>query len=149
MKIKFKQIVSSVAPFRELSESKFPPKTSLDIYKVGKELDRELTAYQDLSRKVYLANKVPSDELGNYDLKQLQPKELEKFFKDLEELLNLEVEINDYKISMDTLERYNVSISPSTLAALDWLIDVEPAVEEAVAEPEIAEAKTKVAQKGK
>lgn len=149
MKLKFKQIVSSVAPFRELSESKFPPRTSLDIYKLGKELDKELSAYQELSKKIYVLHKVPSDDVGNYDLKKLKQEDLEKFFKDLEELLELEVEIGDYSLDIATFERFNIAISPAMLTVLDWLIDVgeEEKVEEPVAEPEPSKAKT--AQKGK
>lgn len=131
MKITFKQVLTSVVAFRELQELKFPPSVSLQVYKLGKELDREVEDYRELSKGVYKNNNVPETSEG-FDLKAIKPKEFEKISKELDELLEQEVEIKDYHIPVDTFERFNLPISTNLLIALDWLI--KPDEEEEIKE---------------
>lgn len=129
MKITFKQALSSVVAFRELQELKFPPSVALQVYKLGKELDRELEDYRELSKGIYKNNNVPETSEG-FDLKAIKPKQFDKVLKELDELLAQEVDLKDYHIPVETFERYDLPISTNLIIALEWLIQPEPEVEE-------------------
>jgi hypothetical protein len=129
MKIQYKQILGSVGAYRELQNFKFPPKIALDIYKLGKELDRELEAYNELSRNIYKEHKVPEVD-GRYNFEKMKPEDFQVFTKELEELLDAEAEIKDYHIPMSVFEKFNLNISPNMISALEWLIKPEESNEE-------------------
>jgi hypothetical protein len=121
MKLKIKQILVSVEPFVELQELKFPPKISMDIYKLGKELDKELEAYREMMKKIYAEYKVPESS-GMYSVKGLDPHIIKSLEHDLNELVNVEVEIGNYSIPFEVFEQNNITISPRMLIVLEWLI---------------------------
>jgi hypothetical protein len=122
MKLTFKQVVESASAFKELQAAKLPPRTSVDIYKLGKALDKEMEAYQALTRKLYDEHKVPKTN-GQYDLTKVE--DFDAVLKDLTELLETEVEIKEYSIPIELFERFDIPISTNLLISLNWLIKVE------------------------
>jgi hypothetical protein len=125
MNITFRKIIGSVGAFKELQELKFPPSVTLNVYKLGKELDRELETYRDLSKKIYVEHEVPEKADKSYDLNALEPDKFELLAKDLDELLDSEVELKNYNIPLEVFERFNLTISTAMLISLDWLIKPE------------------------
>lgn len=138
MNITYKQILNSVAAFKELQNLRFPPKTALDVYKLGKELDRELETYNELSVKLYKEYKVPEVD-GKYKFDELNSSDFSKLTDDLEELLDANAEIKEYHIPMETFERFDLNISPNLVMALEWLI--RPPMDEEVPKEKTAKAK--------
>lgn len=124
MKIKFKQALMSVAGFKELQELKFPPSITLQVYKLGKELDRELETYRELSKSIYKNHNVPEGD-GGFDLSKVDSDTFFKISQDLDELLDQEVELKDYDIPFSMIEKYNNTCSTNMLIALDWLLNPE------------------------
>lgn len=131
MKLTFKTILSSVKGLQELQELKFPPKISLDIYKMAKELDRELVAYRDLKDKIFKHYQIPENENG-YDLSKVPSDKIDKLLGELEHLGDAEVTINDYSVDINVFERFNLPITPAMLGQLEWFIkdSTEPVPEE-------------------
>lgn len=124
MNIKYRQLLGSVPAFKELQGLKLPPRNSLDIYKLGKALDKEIEAYQDLSKELYKRHKVPQTQDG-FDLTKLKTEDFDALAKDLDELLDSEIDLKDVSIPVEVFEKYDIPITASMLIALDWLIKVE------------------------
>jgi Ser-tRNA(Ala) deacylase AlaX len=122
MNIKLKQIIGSLGAFGELQALKFPPKVSLDVYKLGQELDKELAAYKELSQKIYKEHNVP-EENGRFKIESLTPEQSNALIQELEELGEADIEIRDYHIPIETIEKIDSNlISPNFIGALSWLI---------------------------
>lgn len=122
MKVTYKQLLNSLPAFRELQEMKLPPRTSLDIYKLGKEVDRELETYQEMAKKVYLEHGA-KEEGDNISLKEV--KDLDALAKDLKELQDSEADLKDTSIEVELFERFGLNVSTNMLIGLDWLINFE------------------------
>jgi hypothetical protein len=130
MKLPYRRLLNSITAFRELQEIKFPPRTSLDIYKLGKSLDKELETYQAMQRELYKRYEVPEKGQG-YDLAALKEDEASKLIADIEELMDAEADVKEMEIPLEIFEQNGVPISTNLLVALDWLIKIGDEKEEA------------------
>jgi hypothetical protein len=133
MKVTYKKLLNSISAFRELQEMKLPPRTSLDIYKLGKEVDRELETYQEMAKKVYLEHGAKEDG-ESLSLKEI--KDLDALTEDLKELQAAEADLKEVSIPVELFERFNLNVSTNMLIGLDWLIKFEEEEEEAKAATE-------------
>jgi hypothetical protein len=129
MKIQFDKVLMSMAAFKELQELKLPPSLSLQVYKLGKELDREMEAYRELTKQIYKNHGIPETPTG-FDLKEVDKDTFKKISEELDELLEQEMEIKDYHIPFETFERFNLPISTNLLIALEWLVKPEGEVKQ-------------------
>src|SRR5512141_735629 len=123
MKLTYRQLVSSIGAFNELQELRLTPKMALDIYKLGKELERELAAYRELSSKIYLQyGATTTPESGGLDTSTIKSEDYPKLGEDMDELLDSECEIKDYAIPMESFEKFSLNISPRMIGSLEWLL---------------------------
>jgi hypothetical protein len=139
MKLTLRQVLNSIPACNELHSIKLTPSVSMKVVKLGKELDNELDNYRTVSKGLYEHYKVPLIDTG-YDISALSESKIKKLQKDLEELLDAEVELRDVRIDISEIDKPHVEISANTLRALDWVFEKE---EE---ESEIPEAKSAGAQ---
>lgn len=137
MKITFKQILESIAPYNELNGMKYTPVVSLKIYKLGKELDRELQTYRDLGRKIYLKYEVPETEAG-FDPSNMKDEDRKAMEEEFNELLASEIDIADYKIPIESLDLPNNFVSPNTIGSLEWLFLVQEEKIQPISKPKKA-----------
>src|SRR5688500_8002559 len=134
MKLTLEQILNSVVPYRELQTLKLMPKTSLQVYKLGKEIDREWEAYRTVSRGIYEKYGVIESEVG-YNLDGLSPENRAALIAELDELIKCEVEVKDLKIPLEVLENSSNLISPNTIGPLEWMFEFEEEVPQGQPKP--------------
>ncbi|MEW6097210.1 MAG: hypothetical protein AB1567_11930 [bacterium] len=112
---KLKNIESSLA---KIILQELPFKLSYRLSKLAKSVKQNL---DDLSELLIPLGKKYGDitEQGIYEIRK-DPENLEKYYADLNEALNIEVEITYIPVSLQELE--NLKLTPLDLANLDWLI---------------------------
>ncbi len=123
MKLTLEQVLNSVAPYRELQTLKLPPRTALSVYKIGKEIDRELESYREVSNSLYKAYNATETPNG-YDMGSVKPEEQEKLIVELTELMKSEVEVKITKIPIEILESTGNNIAAATIGALEWVFEI-------------------------
>ena len=112
MKIKLLDILSNAEPIKELQETKLPVKVSYRIMRLVNKIQPELDTY-DVKRKQLIK------EFGDINkdglLQVTDPKKLEKFTIQIQELLNIEIDIDFQKIKVEELG--DLTISPKLLVS--------------------------------
>ena len=103
MKISLQKLIDSVQAFRELQQVSLPATVSFRLSKLVKAADEHLEDFSN-QRKA-LAEKESSPEEKN---------------KELKELLDLEVDLPDTRLSISDFG--DAKITPAALSALEWLI---------------------------
>lgn len=106
MKITYRELVDSVPSLNELTELKFMPRTSLDLSKALKKLDKELANFNEKYKEA---------------VKDLEDKDLKE--KTIDDLLGTEVEVDVEKINFSTIERTRSEVSPNLFNNLEWFIN--------------------------
>lgn len=129
MKITYKTVLSSLGALQEIQSLNLPPSYSLALYKNIKILRKELETYDEVRQKLDTefqeknADYVPVEgEVNPY---------MEQYQKDVEELVNTEMEVAIKKIDGTIFERFNINHTTQMLAMLDgWLLDIPEDTEE-------------------
>lgn len=112
MKLKLGELVQAKDGLVQLSQKELPIKSAYKISRILKAASSELENYEEQRTK--LIKKLGKEEGGNISV---PPEKKEEFIKELEGLLEVEVDINAEKI--DVKEFGNISISPGVLVKLD------------------------------
>lgn len=124
IKLTNKEILERVSILAELRNRKLPVKVSYAIGKNISKIERELKHYNDARQKIIeeycLKEKDGSLKIldGNYDI---DPKRLNKFNDDIDELKDIEVEIDVHKFNIELLNNYEMS--PEELICIDFMIE--------------------------
>ncbi len=123
MKLTNKALLNSISNLRVLSKKQLPVKVSYAIAKNISKIEKELTIYEierqkliDKYAKKDNEGKVVADNNG-----QIKFKDKENWEKDINELLDIEVEIEFHKFNIKHLE--GREISPAELIALEHMIE--------------------------
>ena len=144
MKITLRTILESITPYEELQSILFPPRASLNINKMARELQREYNDYREVARSIYIKYQTPEDEKG-FDIRELDTEVQEAIQKEINELLESEVEIKNLKVPFKVLEENKIMMKPPTIGALEWLFEFEEENEEVMqGEPKPKKSKLKV-----
>ena len=126
MKLTNRKIVNDANLLGNLTHKQLPIKVSYaiakNIYKIEKELEMYNKERQKLIDKYCL-----KDEEGNLIDENNQFKiadgNLESWNKDMNELLDIEIDINIHKFSKDDLFNSNCNITPAELMLIDYMIE--------------------------
>ena len=130
--MKLNQLVGSVQALKELSSLKLPAMLAFKISKVMNEVDEHLKVFESTRTKKL-------EELGVKEMKKEKGEDnekftgrytfkgnnAEKFQKEMEELLNQEVEIKIPEIKIENFkdsDSKELEISAQMLSTLGWLI---------------------------
>lgn len=120
MKIKLSQVVSSQEALKTLSTKLLPAKIAYKIQKNLRLLEPETTQYEKL-RSQLIMEKYGEEEVEGSGEFRVPPSNLAEFLKELNELLELEIEADIQKVTLpDTFE-----ISTADIYALSWMINME------------------------
>ena len=114
MKITISQLISTLNIEKELLPQKLPIRTAYNLSKIFARAREELEFYQERFKEIVIQYG-EKDENGNLIFLENEnvsiPKDkMEKCQKEITDLQNLELEIPDYSISLDSLEAIKISL---------------------------------------
>ena len=124
VKMTNKEILEKVNVLGEISLRKLPVKVSYAIGKNISKVERELKHYNKERQKLIEEYCLKEDDgtlkitEGNYDI---DPKRLEYFNKEINELQEIEVEMDIHKFNIELLNGYEMS--PGELMCIDFMIE--------------------------
>ncbi|HAT4339395.1 TPA: DUF1617 family protein [Clostridium perfringens] len=124
VKMTNKEILEKVNVLGEITARKLPVKVSYAIGKNISKVERELKLYNKERQKLIEEYCLKEDDgtlkitEGNYDI---DPKRLEDFNKEINELQEIEVEIDIHKFNIELLNGYEMS--PGELMCIDFMIE--------------------------
>ena len=113
MKVKLAQVVGSVEPLGKLMSNPMPAATAFRCAKVLKAVQSELETYDE-------ARKTLIEKYGEDGEMKPESKDWDKFIKEMNTLLDEEINVNGKKIKADSLSK--IEVAPTDLLSLDWLI---------------------------
>lgn len=114
MKITIYQLISTLNIEKELLPQKLPIRTAYNLSKIFTRAREELEFYQEKFKEI-VTQYGEKDKNGNLIFLENEnvsiPKDkIEKCQKEITDLQNLELEIPDYSISLDSLEAVKISL---------------------------------------
>ena len=115
MKLKLAEIVESVDGIKELSALKLPAKTAYQIARNMKLINAELDEFNK-ARSSLITDKygVRSEDGDSF---QVPPKNVEKFTKEMTDLLNMEINLDIYPVELTD----EVLLSADTMYRISWM----------------------------
>ena len=126
MKLKNRKIVNDANLLGNLTHKQLPIKVSYAIAKNISKIEKELEIYNKERQKL-IDKYCLKDEEGNLIDENNQFKiadgNLEAWNKDMNELLDIEIDINIHKFSKDDLFNSNCNITPAELMLIDYMIE--------------------------
>ena len=119
MKITIYQLVSTLGLEDSLSTQKLPVKTAYNLSKIFSRAYEELKFYQEKLQEI-LNQYGEKDSKGNIIFldngsASIQKDKIEECQKEILDLQNLEIEIPDYSISLDSLDNIKISLNEISL----------------------------------
>lgn len=116
MKIKLYEILNSIDILQQLRNQKFSIKVSYKIQRNLKQIQNEIDEINKIKKE--LIDKY-SEDLE--DKKKFIPEnKIEKINKELQDLLEEEIELDILKINID---EFILDISPNELSKIEWMIE--------------------------
>ena len=114
MKITIYQLISTLNIEKELLTQKLPIRTAYNLSKIFARAREELEFYQEKFKEI-ITQYGEKDESGNLIFLEnenisIQKDKIEECQKEITDLQNLELEIPDYSISLDSLETIKISL---------------------------------------
>ena len=126
MKLTNRKIVNDANLLGNLTHKQLPIKVSYAIAKNISKIEKELEIYNKERQKL-IDKYCLKDEEGNLIDENNQFKiadgNLEAWNKDMNELLDIEIDINIHKFSKDDLFNSNCNITPAELMLIDFMIE--------------------------
>ncbi|MDB8553883.1 hypothetical protein [Turicibacter sanguinis] len=126
MKLSHEVLVNSVPVLSKLNQLELPVKVAFILAKNIKEVDKSLESYNETRKKLLIQyaekdeNNMPkSDDAGNIIFKEGCQ---EKWGQDIQELLKLKTNIKIQPISTHDFFKAEISISPSELERIEFMI---------------------------
>lgn len=104
MKLKNGEIVDASAALKSIRKMRLPVKVSSDLVKLALKLDEPIKAFEEVKNglvETYKITAEPTEDGKGQTVKTSgKPEDLKKFFSELDELLNLEVEVVASKVRL-------------------------------------------------
>lgn len=127
MKITNRKIVNNTNLLAALTNKQLPIKISYAIAKNISKIEKELEIY-NIERQKIIDKYCIKDSKGNNAIDdnnqyKIDDKYLESFNKDINELLDIEIDINMHKINKDDLFDSNCNMTPAELMLIDYMIE--------------------------
>lgn len=127
MKITNRRIVNDANFLGTLNNKQLPIKVSYAISKNVSKLERELKIYNSEREKI-INKYCKKDEEGNLVIDEnnqyhIEYENIDVCNKELNELLDIEIEVNIHKFKLNDLMYGNYEMSPSEMALIDYMIE--------------------------
>lgn len=127
IQVKIADLLNSTETLQKLSQKDFKAKLAWTIARLLKAAEGEIQSFNDTRMNLIKKygekdenGELITDENGNC---KINPEEIDIFSKELNELIDSEVEINANKIKMDLLE--NIDFTPSDMALLEPFVEFD------------------------
>ena len=125
--VKISELLNSTETLQKLSQKDFKAKLAWSIARLLKAAEAEIQSFNDTRMNLIKKygekdenGELITDENGNC---KINPADIDVFSKELNELIDSEVEINANKIKMDLLE--NIDFTPSDMALLEPFVEFD------------------------
>ncbi|MEE0711604.1 MULTISPECIES: hypothetical protein [Peptostreptococcaceae] len=127
MKITNRRIVNDSNFLASLMHRQFPVKISYAISKNISKLESDLKIYNSEREKI-INKYCKKDEEGNLVIDESNNYSIEEEYidicnKELNELLDIEVDIDIHKFKLNDLLQCNLEVSPADLSLIDYMIE--------------------------
>lgn len=127
MKLTNRKVVNDANFLESLIHRQFPVKVSYAISKNVSKLEHELKIYNSEREKI-INKYCKKDEEGNLVIDEnnnynIEKESIDVCNKELNELLDIEIEVNIHKFKLDDLMYGNYEMSPSEMALIDYMIE--------------------------
>lgn len=118
--MKLRDLVDSRELLEYLSKQRFPAVFTFRLRSFIREISSTLLEYEKVRiDKVMLYG----EKIDDTDQWKVKEENTEVFLKDMNELLDTEVSVKEFKIRQSYLEDHKIPLSVQELEILDWLID--------------------------
>lgn len=127
MNLTIRKILNDANSLAVISQKQLPIKVSYAISKNIKKLEKELKIYNEERQKLIDKYCVKDDEGKNLidennNLK-IADEHLEDWNKEINELMDIEVDIDIHKFNLDSLMCGNYDMTPAELMIIDYMIE--------------------------
>lgn len=119
MKLSNGKILNSIGTLSKVSQMELPIKVSYAIAKNISKIENELKVYNAEKQKL-IDKYTVKDEHGNLKISE---EHQEAWTRDIEALVEIEVDIDIHKFSVEEFINFNCNISPGELMAIDYMIE--------------------------
>lgn len=121
-----REIIENINALRGLSQKQLPIKVSYFVAKNISKIENELKVYEKERQKL-LDKYAEKDDNGNMVLEgnNIKIEDTDNWNKDIQELLDIEVDVKIHKLKRDDLLNANIDITPNELISIDYMIDEE------------------------
>ena len=126
MKLTNRKIVNDANLLGNLTHKQLPIKVSYAIEKNISKIEKELEIYNKERQKLidkYCLNDEEGNLIDENNQFKIADGNLESWNKDMNELLDIEIDINIHKFSKDDLFNSNCNITPAELMLIDYMIE--------------------------
>lgn len=127
MKITNRRIVMDANLLGSLTQKKFPIKVSYALAKNLSKIEKELEIYnterQKLVDKYCVKNENGENKIDKDNNLRLDEKYSDDWNKDLNELLDIEIEIDIHKFNINDLLNSNCEMTANELMIIDYMIE--------------------------
>ena len=127
IQVKIADLLNSTETLQKLSQKDFKAKLAWTIARLLKSAENEIQSFNDTRMNLIKKygekdenGELITDENGNCKINQ---EDIDIFSKELNELMDSEVEINANKMKMDLLE--NIDFTPSDMAVLEPFVEFD------------------------
>ena len=126
MKLTNRKIVNDANLLGNLTHKQLPIKVSYAIAKNISKIEKELEIYNKERQKLidkYCLKAEEGNLIDENNQFKIADGNLESWNKDMNELLDIEIDINIHKFSKDDLFNSNCNITPAELMLIDYMIE--------------------------
>jgi hypothetical protein len=129
MKVKLSEIINAQQSLQVLSSTQFPPDTGKLAYAIARnirKLDIEIKSFEDVRNKLFEsygeAVEEPDEKTGEVKkLKRIKKENIEQFQKEVNEILEKEIEVDIWKIKY--VELQPLGLKPIILVPIAFIIE--------------------------
>ena len=123
--VTLRELVDSAETMKKLSQESLKGKTAYYIARLLREIDKELTLFNE-TRGNLIKKYGDKDENGELKIDengncQFAPQEMEKFYSEMNDILNNIIELNANKITLNELEE--LDFTPNEMIILEPFIE--------------------------
>lgn len=127
MKLTNRKIVQDANFLGALTQKQLPIKISYAIAKNVSKIEKELDIYnkerQKLLDKYCIKNEEGKNKIDENNQLKIADEHLETWNKDINELLDIDVDIDIHKFKIDDLLNSNVDLTPAELMLIEYMIE--------------------------
>lgn len=129
MRLSNRKILNDINTLVAISQKQLPIKVSYAIAKNINKLENELKTYnqerQKLIDKYCLKDENGNNVVDEYNNLKIADENIETWNKEMNELLDIEIDIDMHKFNLDCLINSNIEMKPAEIMTIHYMIEGE------------------------